>query len=41
VDVAAARAAGHRDLPVPPTFFFSLTLEGDSPFGYLGDSVST
>ena len=35
-DVAAARAAGHPDLPVPPTFFFSLGFEGPDPFGYLG-----
>ncbi|MGW4733060.1 FAS1-like dehydratase domain-containing protein [Streptomyces shenzhenensis] len=27
VDVAAARAAGHPDLPVPPTFLFGLELE--------------
>lgn len=35
VDVGAARAAGHPDLVVPPTFFFSMTLESDAPFGYL------
>jgi hypothetical protein len=35
-DVDAARRAGHRDLPVPPTFFFSLALEAPDPFGYLG-----
>lgn len=35
VDLGAAAAAGHRDLPVPPTFFFSLELEGEHPFGYL------
>ncbi len=34
-NVEAARAAGHRDLLVPPTFFFSMTLESDAPFGYL------
>ncbi len=34
-DVDAARAAGHRDLPVPPTFFFSMSMETDRPFGYL------
>ncbi|HET9975670.1 MAG TPA: MaoC family dehydratase N-terminal domain-containing protein [Streptosporangiaceae bacterium] len=36
-DLAAARAAGHRDLPVPPTFFFGLELELElpDPFGYL------
>jgi len=26
-DIAAAKQAGHRDLPVPPTFFFSLELQ--------------
>lgn len=35
LDVGAARAAGHRDLPVPPTFFFSMSLEAERPFGYL------
>jgi acyl dehydratase len=34
-DLAAARAAGHPDLPVPPTFFFGLELEMPAPFGYL------
>ncbi|WP_440713306.1 MaoC family dehydratase N-terminal domain-containing protein [Gordonia sp. FQ] len=34
-DVGAARAAGHRDLPIPPTFLFSLTLEAPDSFGYL------
>jgi acyl dehydratase len=34
-DVEAARRAGHPDLPVPPTFFFSLGLEAPDPFGYL------
>lgn len=34
-DVEAARSAGHRDLPVPPTFFFSLGLDAPDPFGYL------
>jgi acyl dehydratase len=34
-DLAAARAAGHPDLPVPPTFFFGLELESPAPFGYL------
>ena len=36
-DVETARAAGHRDLPVPPTFFFSVDLERPDPFGYLDD----
>ncbi|MEV6060969.1 MaoC family dehydratase N-terminal domain-containing protein [Nocardia asteroides] len=35
LDVAAARRAGHPDLPVPPTFFYSLELETPDPFGYL------
>lgn len=35
LDAEAAKAAGHRDLPVPPTFFFSLGLEAPDPFGYL------
>jgi hypothetical protein len=35
--LGAARDAGHPDLPVPPTFFFSLELEGPEPFGYLGE----
>ncbi|WP_235736364.1 MaoC family dehydratase N-terminal domain-containing protein [Nocardioides alcanivorans] len=34
-DVERARSAGHPDLPVPPTFFFSLSLEAPEPFGYL------
>lgn len=34
-DVDAARAAGHRDLPVPPTYFFSLGLDMAEPFAYL------
>ncbi|MEU3011626.1 MaoC family dehydratase N-terminal domain-containing protein [Nocardia asteroides] len=36
-DVEAARAAGHPDLPVPPTYFFSLILESPSPFGYFDE----
>jgi acyl dehydratase len=31
-DVDAAREAGYRDLPVPPTFFFSIGLEARDPF---------
>lgn len=34
-DLDAAKAAGHPDLPVPPTFFFSLELEVRDGFGYL------
>ncbi|HEY9265413.1 MAG TPA: MaoC family dehydratase N-terminal domain-containing protein, partial [Mycobacterium sp.] len=30
-DVDAARAAGHPDLPVPPTFLFSIELEASDP----------
>lgn len=37
LDTDAARAAGHRDLLVPPTFVFSMSLEADRPFGYLED----
>lgn len=29
IDVDAARAAGHPDLPVPPTFIFGLAFTGD------------
>ena len=36
VDVDAARRAGHRDLPVPPTFLgHSLELELPNPMGWL------
>jgi acyl dehydratase len=34
-DLDAARAAGHPDLPVPPSFYFSLELERPDPFGWL------
>ncbi|MEU9047631.1 MULTISPECIES: MaoC family dehydratase N-terminal domain-containing protein [unclassified Kitasatospora] len=34
-DADAAGRAGHPDLPVPPTFFFSLELEAPDPFAYL------
>jgi acyl dehydratase len=34
-DVEVAKQAGHRDLPVPPTFFFSIELESPDPFGFL------
>ena len=36
-DLDAARAAGHPDLPVPPTFVFGLRLAGDDPFGWIAD----
>jgi hypothetical protein len=35
LDQAAAKAAGHPDLPVPPTFLFGLELEQADPFAYL------
>jgi hypothetical protein len=31
VDLDAARAAGHADLPVPPTFLFCLEMESPNP----------
>ena len=31
IDEAAARAAGHPGLPVPPTFFFCLEMESPNP----------
>lgn len=34
-DLSAAAAAGHPDLPVPPTFFFSLELEQPDPFAWI------
>lgn len=37
-DLDAARRAGHRDLPVPPTFLSnSLELELPNPLGWLAD----
>ncbi|GAA5112303.1 MaoC family dehydratase N-terminal domain-containing protein [Haloechinothrix salitolerans] len=36
-DVEAARRAGHPDLPVPPTFFFSLELEDPDAFSFLSE----
>jgi acyl dehydratase len=36
-DAEAARLAGHRDLPVPPTFLFSIELESPDPSGGLAD----
>lgn len=35
LDLGAARAAGHPDLPIPPSFYFSLELERPDPFGWL------
>ena len=37
VDVEAARADGHRDLLVPPTFLFAVDLERPDPLGWLTD----
>ena len=34
-DLAAAQTAGHPDLPIPPSFYFSLELERPDPFGWL------
>jgi acyl dehydratase len=34
-DLDAARWAGYPDLPVPPSFFFSLELERPDPLGWL------
>lgn len=34
-DTDAAKAAGHRDLPAPPTFLFSIELEAPDPFEFL------
>jgi acyl dehydratase len=34
-DDAAAAAAGHSSLPVPPTFLFSIELEAADPFGWI------
>jgi len=34
-DLDAARAAGHPDLPIPPSFYFSLELERPDPLGWL------
>lgn len=36
-DVDAAKQAGHRDLPVPPTFVFGVDFEGPDAFAYLTD----
>jgi acyl dehydratase len=36
-DRAAAEAAGHPNLPVPPTFFFGLKLDAPDPFRWILD----
>jgi acyl dehydratase len=38
VDLAAARAAGHPDLPAPPTYLFGLTLRGPDPWRWAVDA---
>lgn len=35
IDQQAARAAGHPDLPVPPTFLMAIELEQPDPFAFL------
>lgn len=37
VDIEAALAAGHPDLPVPPTFYLGVELEVPDPIAYLVD----
>lgn len=37
LDTQAARAAGHPDLPVPPTFFFGLELEHPESWRWVQD----
>ena len=34
-DMQTANAAGHRDLPVPPSFLFGIELERHDPFEWL------
>lgn len=36
-DVLAARAVGHPDLPVPPTFLFGMLMEGPNPFEWISE----
>jgi acyl dehydratase len=36
-DEAAARAAGHPDLPVPPTFLFCLEMDRPAPYGWFDE----
>ncbi|MDQ6526902.1 MaoC family dehydratase N-terminal domain-containing protein [Nocardioides sp. LHD-245] len=38
VDVETARRQGHRDLPVPPTFYFAVDFEMPDPFAYLTEA---
>ncbi|UMB70069.1 MaoC family dehydratase N-terminal domain-containing protein [Mycobacterium paraterrae] len=37
LDREAAKAAGHPDLPVPPTFLFAIELEQPDPFAFLAE----
>src|ERR1700732_3137492 len=34
-DLETAKAAGQRDLPVPPTYLFGIELESPDPFAWL------
>ncbi|MFE1909205.1 MaoC family dehydratase N-terminal domain-containing protein [Streptomyces gardneri] len=36
-DVEAAKAAGHRDLPIPPTFLFCLEMDNPARGRFLSD----
>ena len=36
-DEAAASAAGHRSLPVPPTFYFCLEMERQDPYDWFSE----
>lgn len=36
-DLEAAKAAGHRGLPVPPTFLFCLDMDKPDPFALIRD----
>lgn len=38
VDLDAAKHVGHRDLPVPPTFYFGVDLEVPDSFAHLADA---
>ena len=37
VDETAARAAGYRSLPVPPTFLFCLEMDRPNPYGWFNE----
>lgn len=37
LDLEAARADGHPDLPAVPTYLFSIELEASDPLGYLDE----